>query len=214
MSDRTLTFRGRCVKVFVVAPETDAAPDRDAERAARIEAVRRAAVPVFAAQGFAATSMADLAEAAGVSRPALYQWFANRADVFRAAFGAVLDDAADAAVAALDADGTVAERLDRFLQRANGDGYEALAATPHGAELLEAKHEFAADVADRANERARDGLRTFVDGPGRADAATRAEVVDLLLLAPGGLKADAPAPAVYRARLATLARSAAALLEG
>lgn len=50
--------------------------------------------------------------------------------VFRAAFDAVLQDAADAALAALDVEGTVAERLDGYLQRANGDAYDAMAATP------------------------------------------------------------------------------------
>lgn len=55
--------------------------------------------------------------------------------VFRAAFDAVLQDAADAALAALDVEGTVAERLDGYLQRANGDAYDAMAATPFGTEL-------------------------------------------------------------------------------
>lgn len=45
--------------------------------------------------------MADLARAAGVSRPALYQYFDNRADLFRAAFQAVSEDATDGALAAL-----------------------------------------------------------------------------------------------------------------
>ena len=81
------------------------------DREARVEAIRRAAVGVFAAQGYRGTSMADLAAAAGVSRPALYQYFENRADLFRSAFQAVSEDATDGALAALTADGTVAERL-------------------------------------------------------------------------------------------------------
>ncbi|MDH3683613.1 MAG: TetR/AcrR family transcriptional regulator, partial [Acidimicrobiia bacterium] len=77
-----------------------------AAREQRIDEIRRAAIPVFAAQGFRGTSMADLAQAAGVSRPALYQYFDNRADLFRAAFQVLLEDATDAALATLEADGT------------------------------------------------------------------------------------------------------------
>lgn len=182
------------------------------ERAQRVEDIRRAAVPVFAAQGFRRTSMADLARAAGVSRPALYQYFENRADLFRAAFQVLLEDATDAALAALDVDGTVAERIDGYLQRLSGDGYEALAATPFGAELMEARHEFAADVAQAAFDRARAGLRAFVNSNSSADARTRSAALDLLALAPAGLKGDDPTAAAYRRRLTTLAEAAAGLV--
>lgn len=166
---------------------------------------------MFAAHGFRGASMADIAEAAGVSRPALYQYFENHADVFRAAFDALLNDSTDAALAALDTDGDPAGRFDGYLQRAFGDGYEALASTPHGAEVIEAKYEFAADVAEAAHERARSGLRAYLRRSGlRGAAASR--VIDLLLLSPVGLKSDEPEPAEYRRRLTALAAAAAALL--
>ena len=183
------------------------------DRPARIDAIRRAAIPVFAAQGFRRTSMANLAEAAGVSRPALYQYFDDRADLFRAAFDALLQDSTDAALAALEADGTVADRLDGYLQRANGDAYEVLASTPHGDELMEARHEFAADVAASALDRAHRGLRAFLRSHTAADGATLATVVDLLTLSPTGLKGDNPTTAVYRRRLTGLARAAAGALD-
>jgi len=183
------------------------------ERDARVDEIRRRAIPVFAAQGYRRTSMADLAGAAGVSRPALYQYFDNRADLFRAAFQALLEDATDAALAALAGEGTVAERLDVYLQRLSADGYEALAATPFGGELMEAKHDFAAEVAEAALERARSGLRAFVDSNVDAPADIRRQVVDLLVLSPVGLKGDGPSPAVYRRRLTALASASAALLD-
>jgi AcrR family transcriptional regulator len=182
------------------------------ERGQRADEIRRAAIPVFAAQGYRGTSMAELAEAAGVSRPALYQYFENRADLFRAAFQALLEDATDAALAALDAPGTVARRLDGYLQRASGDGYEALAATPHGDELMGARHEFAADVAEAATERARRGLRAFVNSNAEVSPHRRSAVIDLLVLSPAGLKADRPTSAAYRRRLTVLAEAAAGLL--
>lgn len=55
--------------------------------------------------------MADIARVAGVSRPALYECFENRADVFRATLDAPLNDSIDAALDALDGDGPPAERF-------------------------------------------------------------------------------------------------------
>lgn len=183
------------------------------KREQRIEAILRASIPVFAAQGFRNTSMADLAAAAGVSRPALYQYFDNRADLFLGAFDAALQDSADAALAALQAEGDVVERLDGYLQRAHADGYEALSATPFGEELMEARHEFATDVAESAAERTRQRLEDFVKSISTADTETRKDVIDLLTLAPMGLKGDHPPPAMYRHRLRALAQAAATLLE-
>ena len=92
------------------------------DREQRVDQIRRAAIPVFASQGFKRTSMADLAEAAGVSRPALYQYFDNRADLFREALQIILVEATDAALEALGGDGLVAERIDgRVLLAARGE---------------------------------------------------------------------------------------------
>ncbi|MEM9513671.1 MAG: TetR family transcriptional regulator [Actinomycetota bacterium] len=184
----------------------------ETNREQRIDLIRRAAIPVFAAQGYRGTSMADVAKAAGVSRPALYQYFDDRADLFSAAFGALLDDQADASIAALDIAGSLAQCLDGYLQRSIGDGWGLLAATAHGDELMEAKHEFAEEVAQAATRRAQRALRTFLRTRTEADTRTIGAALDLLTLAPAGLKSDRPSVAVFRRRLSALAGAAAALL--
>lgn len=184
----------------------------------RIEQIRRAAIPVFATKGFRATSMADLADAAGLSRPALYQYFANRGDVFRAAMTAILDDAADAALAALDGPAgsgdELAERLDGYLQRSVGDLYQSLASLPHGDEIVDAKFEFAADAAEAAVTRRRRGLERFLRRSAGLRGRRLTDVADLIDLSPAGLKADRPTGPVLRRRLTALARSVAASLDG
>ena len=77
---------------------------------------------------------------------------------------------------------------------------------------MEAKHEFAADVAAAALARAHDGLRAFLVVDAGEHPSIDA-VVELLTLAPLGLKSDRPAPAEYRQRRAALADAAAALLD-
>lgn len=178
----------------------------------RIDRITRAAIGVFARQGFQRTSMADLAIAAGMSRPALYQYFQNRAEVFRAAMGAVIQASADRALAALERDGDPVDRLDGYLQAAFGDPNEQLAAAAFGDEIVDAKHEFAADLADSIIAARRRGLERFLRRTYGLRGGTLTSVVDLIELAPLGLKADNPSPEAFRKRLRALASSSATLV--
>jgi AcrR family transcriptional regulator len=178
----------------------------------RIDEILRASIPVFAEHGFRRTSMANIADAAGVSRPALYQYFTDRADLFAAAFRLLLEESTDAALDALAADAPLAEQLDGYLQRLSGDAYASLAATDHGDELMEARHQFAADAAANAIKRAHDGLRSHLKAHTDADDRTRASAFELLTLSPAGFKQDHPTPAAYRRRLTFLANTAARAL--
>ncbi|MCU4186817.1 TetR/AcrR family transcriptional regulator [Acidiferrimicrobium sp. IK] len=54
--------------------------------------ILRAAEGVFPKLGYSQTTMADLAAAAGVTRPTVYAYFASKADVFRAVAESVRDD--------------------------------------------------------------------------------------------------------------------------
>ena len=69
------------------------------------------AVDVFSRYGFRQTSMELLARAAGLSRPALYQHFTNKQDVFAAVAARVTDLMTDAAHRARDAEGTPADQV-------------------------------------------------------------------------------------------------------
>ena len=55
------------------------------ERAAKRRRAADAALNVFKRYGFARTTMGDIAEAAGISRPALYLLFQNKDEIFAAA---------------------------------------------------------------------------------------------------------------------------------
>jgi AcrR family transcriptional regulator len=174
--------------------------------------IHAAAIREFSARGFAATSMANIADAAGVSRPALYQYFQNKGDIFASSFEALMDECVDRALAALAADGSLADRLDGLLQRFDGDLWERMAASPHAQELLDAKYEHAADVGVRPMQRLRKGVVAHLrslDAP----SGRRNEWVDVLELAPKGFKTDQPTVTVYRRRLSALARSVAADIE-
>ncbi|MDW3219691.1 MAG: TetR family transcriptional regulator [Acidimicrobiales bacterium] len=166
-----------------------------------------AALGKFAAYGFARTSMADIAEAAEMSRPALYQHFANKEDIFRAMLGRILESAADKAIAALQSESDLEAQLDGFLQRWTGDLTEQLRATEHGGDLVEAKAGYAKPVSDAVNGRIRKALHKHLSSAGADDPGA---AVDLLLLAPIGFKYDDPTTTRFRKRLQSLAVSVAA----
>lgn len=184
----------------------------------RRDAIHTAAVSEFSARGFAATSMANIADAVGISRPALYQYFRNKGDIFASSFTALLDGAVDSALAALDEPGTIAEQLDGFLQRWDGDLWERMAASPHSEEIMNAKYEHAEAAVAKVIERHSSGLSAYLkrvggSGRSRADVSRRREWVDVLELSPKGFKADQPSVATYRRRLTALARGVAADIE-
>jgi AcrR family transcriptional regulator len=71
----------------------------------------RAAIVCFARYGYRRTSMDTIAQAADVSRPALYQYYRNKEEVFRAAVQWGLDDLARRARAEAGKPGEITERL-------------------------------------------------------------------------------------------------------
>jgi len=77
----------------------------------RRERFLRAAIECFARHGYRRTSMEVVAQAADVSRPALYQYFRNKEEIFRAAARWSLDKVAVRAEAAADLPAGAEERL-------------------------------------------------------------------------------------------------------
>jgi AcrR family transcriptional regulator len=176
--------------------------------------IHAAAIAQFSKRGFAATSMADIADAAGMSRPALYQYFRNKRDIFASAFVALFDDHVDRALEALHGDGTTERRLEGFLQRFEGDLWELMAASEHSEEIMSARTADTTEEIQRVIARLRSGLAAFLAEahPGRSQAAKdrRAEWAEVLEFSPKGFKFDTPSVADYRRRLTALARGVAA----
>lgn len=107
-----------------------------------------AAFDVFMNYGFRKTSMDDIARAAGMSRPALYQVFRNKTEIFRAASLGILEKTSRQARAAFDTDKPFGERLFDSLDRSILALHRKIEATPHGAELIGVNDEIAGDIEE------------------------------------------------------------------
>ena len=97
---------------------------RRLRRTARREQILAAATRAFARNGFAATSLDDVATEASVSKVILYRHFASKADLYRA----VLDRACARLVAAVGAGDYTPESVDALIGTAveDPDGFRLL----------------------------------------------------------------------------------------
>ena len=91
--------------------------ERKADREQKRDAVLRAAVRMFNAQGFHATSLDDVAASLGVSKPTIYHYLGNKDQVLFECVTRGIDQLRDAASAVREAPGTGLDRLRSFLRR-------------------------------------------------------------------------------------------------
>lgn len=123
-----------------------------AELKERREGVITAAVAVFLRYGYARTTMADLATAAGLSRPTLYQLFPDKDEIFTAVIRRLNRQMLDRFRSALPKLQTTDKRVQYCCEEWGA----------HGVEIME-KHADAKDLFDLAFPVVREMNELFVD---------------------------------------------------
>lgn len=116
------------------------------DNVSRRQQILDAAFRTFISYGFKRTTMADIAQAAHVSRPVLYLEFKNKIDIFRAKFLDMLDETIGVVEVALDGPEPIADRLALGLVSGTVGALKPIVDTPHGAELFDLKQEIASDL--------------------------------------------------------------------
>ncbi|MDH4386533.1 MAG: helix-turn-helix domain containing protein [Caulobacter sp.] len=107
------------------------------EHDVRRETVLEAAATLFAQYGFRRTSLSEIAEAAGISRPTLYHLFDNKEVLFRQLANQRQNQAIEQAMAELADTAPLAERITRAILAYERIYYEPVADSPHGAEFMD-----------------------------------------------------------------------------
>ena len=114
----------------------------------KIEKVLAAAGDLFRRYGYRRVTMGDIAEAARMSRPALYLVYPSKEEVFGAVLKAYMDGALAEIRAGIAADDAIERQLAFAFDVWCVRPYELVRASPEAADLLESGHAFAADVVD------------------------------------------------------------------
>ncbi|MBZ0163477.1 MAG: TetR/AcrR family transcriptional regulator [Notoacmeibacter sp.] len=99
--------------------------------------------------GYGRVTMDDIARAAGMSRPALYQFFRNKTDIYRGLASDMHEHAVAAAKAVLEGPGSARERIEKAIRVGLLDIMAKLEESQHGAELVDVGNELCADIIDK-----------------------------------------------------------------
>lgn len=114
----------------------------------RRRAILQAAFKIFVSYGFKRTTMADIADEAGISRPALYLQFKNKGDIFRAGFEMFVEELLGTMQAILAEPGYLPERVSNAVIAGLVTPFREFVNTPHGEELFDAKQTLAEDLGN------------------------------------------------------------------
>lgn len=181
------------------------------------ERILQAAQECFTQYGFKRTSMEDIAQAAGISRAALYLLFPNKEAIFRAGLELLNSAAYERAQAAIARPAPIAERLRAALEARNLVFLELMHRSPHGAELVDMHHGIRAELVQHYDDLFN---ALLVAALAEAEAAgevclqllgiTAGDYVALLVAAHYGLKYRSASIADYRRQVERLSQVFAA----
>ncbi|MEO0544885.1 MAG: TetR/AcrR family transcriptional regulator [Pseudomonadota bacterium] len=110
--------------------------------------ILKASFEVFITYGFRKTSMDDIARAAGMSRPALYQSFKNKTDIFRALVSRFCEVSLARAETELKTTAPFGERLMSAIKVSIIEMNGMVEKAPHGMELMAVNDEIAHDLEE------------------------------------------------------------------
>ena len=133
------------MSIQVREPDFSVASEASADDAKRAR-ILQAGMKAFLAYGYSRVTMDQIAQTAEMSRPALYLVFKNKADIYRALAAKLVGESFQKARLALAADGTFSERVNAAVDTCMISAYADIAASPHGAEILDAKSTLASDL--------------------------------------------------------------------
>ena len=108
--------------------------------------ILEAARSCFFNYGFKRTSMEDISNQVGISRPALYLHFRNKKAIFRALAEHLHERTLQQADLALKEEGNVCDRILQAFERRSVELFALVCDSTHGEELIDINSQVAADI--------------------------------------------------------------------
>lgn len=166
----------------------------------RRDAILDAALIAFSSYGHRRTTMQDIAQGVGISRPALYLHFPNKDDILRSLAARFFDDSEIAVAAALALpDRSYVETLSAAFHAYDGKFMAMVFGTQHGPEMLDAGHKVSADLVAEGEARIHRLLANWLHSQPIPAALGGAEALAAMALAAlKGLKQAAKSAESYR----------------
>lgn len=106
---------------------------------------------VFLQYGYRQSTLDEIARKAEVSRPALYQYFADKADIFREVVSRLCEETLAQARSQLANDAPLSHRIAGALRAKYAPMVEQIGRSPHSAELFDRNARVAGDLAQEAH---------------------------------------------------------------
>lgn len=122
-----------------------------------------AAKAVFLKYGYHRVTMNDLAQAAGISRPALYLVFSKKEDVFRAVVRQMAREVSDETNQGLGAVRSPLDKLKFVCEVWMVRPFDWLSQSPEAREVFESSHEFAREAVAEAMSLFEGDLKSVID---------------------------------------------------
>ncbi|MEO9228306.1 MAG: helix-turn-helix domain-containing protein [Devosia sp.] len=166
------------------------------------DAILAAAQILMLKHGLRGTSMEAIARGAGIAKPTLYAYFADKAAVLAALVDSLIAEWRVNFVAALRGDGDIVQRVGAALTAKNKGAMRLLAGSPHAAELYGEHDRMAAGQFRTYDKEVSDALEAELSAAGIARARLLAQ---LLLAASFGIGHKAQSPAELGPALRLLA---------
>lgn len=120
--------------------------------------ILHAARVMFARYGYAKTTMADIAAEAGVARQTVYNAYARKDDILRAAVRLTGEEAIEAICQTWDTGTTLDEKLTIFLNLGPLAWFKEMRAAPDWAELMDGLHKAASEELSELERTWREAL--------------------------------------------------------
>lgn len=150
------------------------------------------ALRAFSAYGYRKTSMNDIAAAAGMSRPALYQHYKNKDDIFRGLVCLYYDHVVCDLEAVFEKQRPVRDTLKAAFSAHLSELFQEMLKSAHGMELLDSGVKNAADIKEEGERQLRGLYAEWLGRETRAGTIHLTEapeiVADVILTALKALK--------------------------
>lgn len=140
----------------------------------------QASLAAFAQYGYQKTSMQDIADAAGVSRPALYQYFKNKKSVFSAVVNLVIDQGIHAAKATYGEQPETSEQLVAAVLALEAKIFLPLQGSPHAKTLLDAGRQIAPEEISKSRQYIYELISQFIVRQGHTKTVADSQTSTLL----------------------------------